>query len=805
MPCPPSRSSLRILFIASALTLLPMSLRADATSGARIYLEKCAACHGKQGEGVQDRFENKLFGDETLAQLTERIAETMPEEDPDSCVGADAEAVARYIFDEFYSYEARLAKGLVSRPRVELSRLTVAQYRNAVADLVGQFTPQPSDRRPAGFVPRYRIRNGKKSPDPDLYERGLLAAYSQSKQMNKRDRLVMMRVDSQIDFDYGAGSPDEEIDPEAFSITWSGSIKTRSTGHYEFRITTPNGVRMYLNADSATQRGKLRDDDSATIRARLIDGWVSSGEERTLRGRVFLLGGRSYPLRIEYFKYLDPTASIRLEWKPPHGIWSVVDEQVLRTTPAMRTFVVDTPFPADDRSLGYERGSSVSSEWHNAVSNAALATADEIISRLPILLGKAQTDSQDRAAYAKFAKQFASRAFRRPLTDAETQLYGDRLFENGTPEEAVRRAVLLTLTSPHFLYTDLSPSDQPPSAHTIASRLAFALWDSVPDHELERAAHDGKLATAEQVEAQAKRMLNDPRARAKMRDFFEHWLELEERDLAKDKQMYPEFDEAVVADLRTSLELFVEEVVWGDSSDYRELLQADYLLLNQRLQELYGQPPKKPNGKSQLNHPYAKVSSKQEGRSGILTHPYLLSAFAYHNNTSPIHRGVFLTRNIVGRHLKPPPVAVAFENSDFAPELTMREKVTELTRDQACLSCHEVINPLGFALESFDAVGRWRTEENEKPIDASASYTSAEGATVPINSPRDIANFAVQSPAAQRAFVKQIFQHLVKQNSVGYGPETIDQLREKFVADQFHIRKLLVHVASRAATHHSTE
>lgn len=805
MPCSPLRFRFQLFLVAFTLTSLMISQRADATTGAKIYLEKCAACHGKNGEGVQDRFENALFGDESLLALTERIAESMPEDDPESCVGPDAEAVGQYIYDEFYSYEARLAKGLISRPRVELSRLTVAQYRNALADLVGQLTAAPRDPRPDGFVTRFRIREGKKVPDPDLYERGLLGSYSQSKQMNKRDRMVMVRVDSRIDFDYGAGSPDEEIDPEAFSITWNGSIKTRSTGHYEFRITTPNGVRLYLNADSPAQRGKLRDDDSATIRSRLIDGWVSSGEERTLRGRVFLLGGRTYPLRLEYFKYLDPTAAIRLEWKPPHGVWSVMDEQVLRTTPAARTFVVDTPFPADDRSLGYERGSSVSAEWHNAVSNGALATADEIISRLPILLGKKPTDPQDRESYAKFAKEFAARAFRRPLTETESQLYGTTLFEAATPEEAVRSAVLLALTSPHFLYTDLSTNDQPPAAHAIASRLAFALWDSLPDEALWRAADRGELSTDEQVQAQAIRMLNDPRARAKIRDFFEHWLELEERDLAKDKQMYPEFDEAVVADLRTSLELFVEEVVWGDSSDYRELLQADYLLLNERLQQLYGQPKKKPQGGNQLPHPYAKVSSKQEGRSGILTHPYLLSAFAYHNNTSPIHRGVFLTRNIVGRHLKPPPIAVAFENSDFAPELTMREKITELTRDQACVSCHEVINPLGFALESFDAVGRWRTEENEKPIDASASYTSAEGATIAINNPRDIANIAVQSPAAQRAFVKQIFQHLVKQNSVGYGPETIEQLREQFVADEFHIRKLLVHVASRAATHHSTE
>ena len=803
--------SLLLMLAWSLLTMSSVIERASATPGANIYAEKCAACHGNAGEGVKDRYDGALFGDETLEELAERITETMPEDDPEACVGDEARAVAKYIFEEFYSYDARLAKGLIRRPRVELSRLTVSQLRNSIADLVAHFNPPPRDRRPSEFVTVDAERDKKKGRDRKPAPGGLLGSYHQSKLMNKRDRLVMMRLDSSIDFDFGEESPDKEIDPEAFSIIWNGSLRTSSTGHYEFRITSPNGVRLYLNAEAGEPRGRLRDDDSTRIRTRLIDGWVSSGETRTLGARIFLLGGRTYPLRLEYFKFKDPNASVRLEWKPPHGVWSVLDSLALRPAPATRTLVVDTPFPPDDRSLGYERGSSVSTEWQTAVSNAALAAADEIIARLPSLAGVDRDSWRAPASYVSFTTKLASLAFRRPLTDEEMQLYGTDLFQDSEPETAVRRAVLLILTSPHFLYTDLTPPDQPPTAHAIASRLAFALWDSIPDEKLRKAAERGQLHSREQIASQAQRMLDDPRARAKMHNFFQHWLEMEERDLAKDKQMFPEFDEAVVADLRTSLETFVDRVVWGKSSDYRELLKADYLLLNERLQQLYGQPSPKDVKASKspkylyANHPFAKVSNSKEGRSGVLTHPYLLSAFAYHNNTSPIHRGVFLTRNIVGRQLKPPPVAVAFENSDFAPDLTMREKITQLTRDQACLSCHEVINPLGFALENFDAVGRWRTEENDKPIDASGDFTSTEGTKVKISSPRDIADFAVNSPVAQRAFVKQIFQHLVRQDPVGYGPETIEELREAFVADKFHVRKLLVHVATRAAAYNPTE
>ena len=116
-------------------------------------------------------------------------------------------------------------------------------------------------------------------------------------------------------------------------------------------------------------------------------------------------------------------------------------------------------------------------------------------------------------------------------------------------------------------------------------------------------------------------------------------------------------------------------------------------------------------------------------RAGIFTHPFLLSAFSYHKCSSPIHRGVFLTRNVLGRSLKPPPMAIEFMDDHFDPSLTMREKVTELTSKRACMSCHSTINPLGFSLENYDAVGRFRTTDNNKPVNAESDYSTADGET----------------------------------------------------------------------------
>ena len=130
--------------------------------------------------------------------------------------------------------------------------------------------------------------------------------------------------------------------------------------------------------------------------------------------------------------------------------------------------------------------------------------------------------------------------------------------------------------------------------------------------------------------------------------FFHHWLDMDsERDLLKDKKLYPDFDEGRIADLRHSLNLFIEEVVWSDASDYRQLLLAKNLPLNASLGKLYG--------KSVRGKGFVRVEFDPKQRAGLITHPYLLSSFAYPNNSSPIHRGVFLTRQMLGRQLKPPP------------------------------------------------------------------------------------------------------------------------------------------------------
>lgn len=760
----------KTLFLACLLVAVLASQPTWASDvGQRIFRERCADCHGAMGQGG-DGYERPLFGEETILDLTRVISSTMPEDDPDAVIGEDASRVAAYIHQAFYSQAARERLGLVKPPRFEISRLTVPQYRNMVADLIGHFTPAVTGDTEA--------------------ERGLRAEYFESKGMSKANDLKFERVDTRVEFDFGELGPRDDIAADQFAIIWQGSLRTDETGFHEFRIRTPNGVRLYVNNDEPEARRRLRDDSSVAGQAALIDAWVSSGGEREHSARLFLLGGRRYPLRLEFFKYKEATASIQFEWKPPHGVWATVDQRHLRTSKVPRTFVVDTAFPADDRSLGYERGSAVSLEWHEATSRAAVSVAEEVVARLDLLVGNREPE-----AMRGFVDGFAEIAFRRPLRDNERQRIA-RLFEQAeNPETGLRRSVMWTLSSPHFLYAELPFEETEATDHAVAARLALALWDSLPDQELTDQARRGVLRSEQVLRQQAVRMMKNPRAKAKLREFFHHWLELDERDLAKDKQRFPAFDDAVIADLRYSLMRFIDSVVWSDASDYRELLTADYLLLNQRLGDLYVGP-----SADFHDTEFVPMLLSTEQRAGVLTHPYLLSALAYHNSTSPIHRGVFITRNIVGRSLKPPPIAVAFKDEGFEPNLSMREKITEMTRDRACMSCHSVVNPLGFALESYDAVGRWRESENGTPVNTRAEYVSAEGDTLVVSSASDIARHAVESQSAHQAFVLQVFRHLIKQNPAAFDDISIASLRDEFAADGFHIQNLVVRIAVAVAS-----
>ncbi len=729
-------------------------------AGEVVYRQDCMGCHGPVGQGVAGKADEPLVGEKSVASLAKYIAREMPESDPGSLSPADAQAAAEYVHAAFYSAEARARN---HPPRIELAHLTVRQYRETIADLLGSLRGATATTESGGLAGVYRERPERDPKTPDR---------------NRPEATFKQQVDPVIDFDFGDKAPEKGTYAAQFSINWTGSILVPDTGEYEFRVTSPNGVRLYVNPP-----------DGGNEKNALIDLWVSSAMTRTASAPAFLLGGRSYPVKIEFFKYKDKTAALKLEWRPPGGAWAVIPRDNLSPGRSSHVHVVSVPLPPDDGSIGYERGSSVSREWTEAVAKGALQVSAMIGPNLFALAGT-KADAPDRAAKLQaFSLRFAQLAYRRPLTDEQKADLAGIYAAGVAPEVAAKRAFIFTLSNPAFLYPGIGPQDD----YAVASRLALTLWDSVPDAPLLQAAAAGQLKSEEQVRTQARRMMKDARAKAKLRDFLHDWLHVEEgAEIAKDQKEYPGFDQGVVMDLRTSLDLFAESIVWSEQSDYRQLLLGDTILMNERLAKFYGQKVAPGAG-------FQPVKMDADQRAGVLTHPYVLATFSYTKSTSPIHRGVFLTRNILGRMLKPPPMAIAFMDDKFDPSFTMREKVTELTSKPACMSCHVTINPLGFSFERFDAVGRVRATDNKKPVDPVSDYTAADGSVLKLTGARDVGVHAADSQAGQAGFVRNLFHSLVKQPPAAYSPELVGRLTDKFRADNFHVRNLAVEVAVVAA------
>ncbi len=748
--------------ILSAPTLLAA---AESPSGEQIYQARCVVCHGKAGEGSRD-YPRALAGDKSVAQLARLIAKTMPDDDPGTCVGQDADKVAAYIYDAFYS---KTAQARVKPVRLELSRLTVRQYRNAVADLLGSF----------------------RDPSPREEKRGLKAEYFKSRRMGGKDR-VIDRIDPTVRFDFKESSPDpEKIEAHEFSMRWEGSVLAPENGEYEFIVHTDHATRLWVNDP----------------RKPLIDAWVKSGKDTEYRSSIVLLGGRAYPLKLEFSKAkqgVDDSkkqkekpkpvpAFIRLEWKLPKRPAEVIPEHNLIPVRFPETFVVTSPFPPDDRSVGYERGTSISKAWEQATTDGAIETATYVASRQRELMGTGPDDSDRARKLREFALRFAERAFRKPLSDEQKRLYIERQFDTASdPELALRRVVLLVLKSPRFLYREIDATH--PDFYDVASRLSFGLWDSLPDKPLLEAAAARKLSTRDEVARQAERMAADPRTMAKFRAFFQQWLRVEHvPDIAKDPAIFADFDPALASDLRTSLDLFVEDVVGSAGSDFRQLFLADFVHVNGRLAKFYGAEAMPDDA------PFQKVVLDAKVRAGVLTHPYLLATFAYTATSSPIHRGVFISRSVLGRTLRPPPVAVAPLAPDLHADLTTRERVTLQTRPDSCVTCHGMINPLGFTLEHFDATGRYRSEEKGKPIDATGLYQTRSGETVTFDGARDLANFLANSDETHSAFVEQLFHYMVKQPIRAFGPNTSSDLKKAFAQHDFSIRKLAEEIVTTSA------
>lgn len=319
-----------------------------------------------------------------------------------------------------------------------------------------------------------------------------------------------------------------------------------------------------------------------------------------------------------------------------------------------------------------------------------------------------------------FIESFGRKAFRRPLDSAERSAF-ETLFTTELSARGFEDAVAVTLQailqSPQFLYRiELLPEDAQPgelvavSDYELATRLSYFLAASTPDELLLDAAEAGELHTAEQLEAHARRILESQAAHEAVRHFHRQWLGLSAlQSVTKDPAQYPELDTAsAAADWSNSVQDFTEHVVFDGGGTFDDLLGSPQVFLSDALAQFYGASPNDDGS-----------YTVDGARAGLLTQPALMALYAYPDRTSPIARGVWVRQRMLCQTLPPPPDDADIEPPSVDPNATTREQFAEHTSEPACAGCHALIDPLGFPFEHYDAVGRWRDDENGLPIDAS--------------------------------------------------------------------------------------
>ena len=330
---------------------------------------------------------------------------------------------------------------------------------------------------------------------------------------------------------------------------------------------------------------------------------------------------------------------------------------------------------------------------------------------------------EEPACAQQILSSLARRAYRRPVSESDVQglveFYNQGRLDGGF-EVGIQFALERVLVSPDFLFRiEQDPADAQPGAMyaisdiELASRMSFFLWSSPPDDELLNLAERGALREPGMLEQQVQRMMADPRADAFIKNFVGQWLYLRNLDdFYPDPAAFPEFDENLRTALQRETELFIDDQIRSDAS-LLDLLSADYTFVNERLARHYGIP-------GVYGSRYRKVTVDGNQRGGLLGHGGLMMVTSYPNRTSPVLRGKFVLENLLGGPPpEPPPNVPALETSSDGKILTMREAMVMHRENPACRVCHAAMDPIGFSLENYDVVGKWRREFAGQPIDAS--------------------------------------------------------------------------------------
>jgi hypothetical protein len=640
-------------------------------------------------------------------------------------------------FDQFVvALESELDRAAALAPnpgRVPIHRLNRAEYTNAIRDLlaldIDARSLLPADDTSHGFD----NSAGALSLSPALLERYLVAA-SRISRLAIGDMTVGPgftsklyevpinlaqndRMSEDLPFGSRAGAAFDHYFPLDGEYTIKVRLK-RSVYEYIVNIDEPHDLDVRLDGRRL---------------ARYTIGGKAKGKPAPLSfsGTFVAAGGAGYPTQEwdDYMTRADDGLALRFSAKAgPHLVgvsfvgksWEQegVLQPPLREYGATVTEVTDT----SSRPEGPGLASIMVDGPYNPIGSGETPSRKKIFVCRPAAVSP--NAAADTACAKKIVSSLARRAYRRRVTDADIQplldFYGATRKTSGF-EPSIQAALERILVDPEFLFRlERDPASAAGGAYRVsdydmASRLSFFIWSSIPDDELLDLADRGKLKSPAVLEAQVRRMLTDPRSTALVDNFFAQWLSLRAvRGAAPDPNLFPDFDENLRDAFEQETKMFLESQLREDRS-VLDLLSANYTFLNERLARHYQIP-------GIFGSRFRRVELSDPRRSGLLGQGSILTVTSYGNRTSPVLRAKWVLDNLLGTPPPSPPASVPPfppENDENGEPRSVRERLAQHRKNPVCASCHAPMDPLGFALENFDAVGRWRTVDANASVDAS--------------------------------------------------------------------------------------
>jgi len=386
----------------------------------------------------------------------------------------------------------------------------------------------------------------------------------------------------------------------------------------------------------------------------------------------------------------------------------------------------------------------------------------------------------------------ARRAYRRPVEVAEVDALIDlqrTLREGATFRSSIAATIEAVLQSPDFLYRverGFVDSDgrRRPNGYEMASRLSYLLWGSMPDDDLFAAAESGELVNHEGILAHAERMFDDPRSRVVTRFFFDNLLPIGGlAELERSEDRFPTYSAEVGALLREETQTFLAYELHESSGSWKTVLTAPYTFVNEDLAAFYGIPDIE-------GDEFRQVSLDPERRLGLLTHAGVVAGPIHSNDTNPVVRGSFIVQRLLCETIPPPTGDILAQVKPPDPDsgATARERFTQHREDPVCMACHQRMDPVGLALENYDAVGLWRDRENGLRIDSSGQIPDSG---VPVDGPVELVQAIADDPRTYECFARHwanfAYGRTLEDDACG-----LSQLQDDFVASDYDVRELML-------------